>query len=160
FAVEHPRHGIRGAEIAAVTLEGVANLGDGAVGVVGGGFDEQGRAAGPVRLVGDLFVRHALELARSLLDGALDVVERHVLGFGGVDGGAEPGVAGGVAAVLLGGDRDLADQLGEQRAAPLVGDGFLPLDLLPFAMTSHGKPRCTLHVTRYTFHDAAPSCNV
>src|SRR5256885_3857054 len=52
---------------------------------------------------------------------------------------AEPGVAGGVAAALLGGDRDLADQLGEQRAAPLVGDGFLPLDLLPFAMTSHGS---------------------
>src|SRR2546422_10332794 len=100
----HPRHGIRGAEIAAVTLEGVANLGDGAVGVVGGSFDEQGRAAGPVRLVGDLFVRHARELARSLLDGALDVVERHVLGFGGVDCGAEPGVAGGGPGALRSGE--------------------------------------------------------
>src|SRR5207244_13590351 len=54
-------------------------------------------------------------------------------------GGAEPGVAGGVAAALLGGDRDLADQLGEQRAAPLVGDGFLPLDLLPLAVASHSS---------------------
>src|SRR3989449_10407576 len=80
--------------------------------------------------------------------------------FGGVDGGAEPGVAGGVAAALLGGDRDLADQLGEQRAAPLVGDGFLPLDLLPFAMTSHGKPRCTLHVTRSTTRHLRATCDV
>src|SRR5207247_3919909 len=132
-----PRYGIRCAEIAAVTLEGVANLGDGAFGVIGGGFDEQGRAAGPVRLVCDLVVRHALELARSLLDGALDVVERHVLGFGGVDGGAEPGVDGGVATAMLGGDRDLAAQLGDECAAPLVGDGFLPLDLLPLAVASH-----------------------
>src|SRR5439155_339495 len=85
------------------------------------------------------FVGDALQLARSLLDGALDVVERHVLGLGGVDGGAEPRVAAGVAAALLGGDCDLADQLGEERSPARVGDGLLPLDLLPFAMTSHGS---------------------
>src|SRR5256885_10045470 len=136
IAVEHPRHRVRGAEVTAVALEGVADLRDGAIRVVGGRFDEEGRAAGPVRLVGDFLVRDALELARSLLDGALDVVERHILGLSGVDGGAEPGVAPGIAAALLGGDRDFADQLSEQRAAPLVGDGLLPLDLLPFAVRS------------------------
>src|SRR6266496_4069721 len=139
LAVEHPRDRIGGAEVAAVAREHVADFGDGAVGVVGGRLDQDRRAARAIPLVHHFLVRDPLELAGPLLDGALDVVPRHVLGFGGVDGGAEAGVAGRVAAPLLRGDRDLADDFGEGGAALLIGDGLLPLDLLPFAMARHGN---------------------
>src|SRR5206468_10797118 len=109
----------------------------GAVRVGGRRLDEARRSAGAVALVGVLLVDDPLQLAGALLDGALDVVLRHVLGLGGVDGGAEAGIAGGVAAALLGGDGDLADHLGEGGAALLVRDGLLPLDLFPLAMAGH-----------------------
>src|SRR5690242_21214026 len=73
LAVEHPGDGVGGAEVSAVTLEDVADLRDGPVGVVGGRLDEDGRAPRAVPLVGDLFVRHALELTGPLLHCALDV---------------------------------------------------------------------------------------
>jgi hypothetical protein len=76
-------------------------------------------------------------MARSLLDGTLDVLQRHVLGFGGIDRDAQSRVAVGITAALLGGDRDLADHPGEDGAALGVGNRLLPLDLLPFTMTSH-----------------------
>jgi len=106
-----------------VALEGVADLRDGAIRIVGGRFDEEGRAAGPVRLVGDFLVRDALELARALLEA------RSML---------SSGIFSALAASMAvrsralppdrrrpaGSDRDFADQLGEQRAAPLSVTAF------------------------------------
>ncbi len=54
-----------------------ADLGAGAVAVVGQHLDEERHAAGRVALVGDLLVDDALELAGAPLDRPLDRVERH-----------------------------------------------------------------------------------
>ena len=54
-----------------------ADLGAGAVAVVGEHLDEHGHAAGRVALVGDRLVGDALELAGAALDGPLDGVDRH-----------------------------------------------------------------------------------
>src|SRR5205814_5940536 len=94
-------------------------------------------AAGAVPLVRDFLIVDAFELTRALLDRALDVVLRHRAGLRGIDGGAQPGVAIRVAATLLRGDRDFADQLREQRTALRVSRGLVVLDLLPFAMACH-----------------------
>src|SRR5690606_2859769 len=115
-------HRSGGAEVAAVPAEGVADLGHGAVGIVGGGLDEDGGAAGAVALVGELLVAAALELARALLDGAVDVLVGHVDGLGRVDGRAKTRVAVRVTAAGLGGDGDLADDLGPGGGALGVGD--------------------------------------
>jgi hypothetical protein len=49
-------------------------------------------------------------------------------------------IAVGVAAARLGGDGDLADELGPGGGAAAVGDRLLPLDLLPFTMAGHDAP--------------------
>ncbi len=95
---EHPGDRTLGAEVAAVLGEGVANLADRAILVVGQDVDDDGDASGAVALVGDLVVGEALELAGAALDGALDVIGGHVLRLGGEDGGAEAGIAVRVAA--------------------------------------------------------------
>src|SRR5262249_17978386 len=123
------------AEIAAVAGELMPDLRHRAVGVVGRGLDQDRCAAGAVSLVGDLLVLHPFEFAGALLHRAVDVVERHVLGLGRVDRRAQPRVARGIAAARLGGDRDFPDEPREQRAPLGVGDGFLPFDLLPLAVT-------------------------
>src|SRR5207249_3690013 len=102
--------------------------------------EEDRGASGPVGLIGHLFVLDPFELSGALLDGALDVVERHVLSLGGLDGGAEPGIAVGVTAPLACGDGDFTDQPGEDGAALLVRDGLFSIDLLPFTVTGHGHP--------------------
>src|SRR5207302_11337500 len=60
-----------------------------------------------------------------------------VLGLGGVDRGAQARIAAGIAAAGLGRDRDFANQAREDGAALLIGDCFLPFDLLPLTVTSH-----------------------
>src|SRR5438552_3054312 len=140
LAVEHPRDRVGGAQVGAVPGEEVPDLGDGPVRVVGRRLDEDRRAARTVAFVGHVFVLHALQPARALLDGAIDVVPRHVLGLGRLDGGAETRIPGGVAAALPRGDGDFPDQLGEGGAASGVGDGLLPLYLLPFAVAGHTNP--------------------
>src|SRR5690606_2265460 len=65
--------GAVGAEIAAVLRERMANLGDGAVAVVGQAVDHDRDAARAVALVTDLLVARAFELAGAALDRALDI---------------------------------------------------------------------------------------
>src|SRR5205809_574730 len=62
------------------------------------------------------------------------------------------------AAPLLGGDGDLTDELGEQRAAPRVGDGLLPLDLLPLTVAGHdgNLPRSAIRVEHVLESHPAP----
>ena len=94
-------------------------------------IDDDGDAAGAVALKGDLFVADAFQLAGAALDGALDVVLRHVLGLGGQNGGAQPRIAVRIAAAL-GGDGDFLDQAGEDLAALGVERALLVLDCGPF----------------------------
>ena len=78
--------------------------------------------------------------ALRLLDGALDVVLRHVLGAGGEDGGAQARIMVGVGQAVFRGDGDFARQLGEQLGALGV---LLPLaehDVLELRMAGHGDP--------------------
>ena len=110
----------------------MADFADGAIFVVGEDFDDDGYAAGAVALVGDLLVGDAFEFAGAALDGALDVVGGHVLGFGGGDGSAEAGVAVGISSALLGGDGDFLDEAGEDLAAFGVKRALLMLDCRPF----------------------------
>src|SRR5262249_12506146 len=87
-------------------------------------------------------------------DRPLDVVRWHVALARLLDGEAQAEVGVGVTAALLGGDRNLARQLGEDRSALLVRGALLPLYLRPFGVAGHqtaplvvisGWPQCTGH---------------
>ena len=146
--LEHPRHGVRRAEVAAEARHLGADFGDGARRVVGHGVDEERDAAGAVALVRHFLVVDALELTRALLDRALDVLLRHRAAARRVDGETEPRISGRITAAELGGHGDFANELREQRATLLVSRGLVVLDLLPFTMASH-KPirdRVTLNI--------------
>ena len=139
--LELPRHGPAGSQAAVVLAQAVPEIGHGTVLVVGEGLDVERHAAGPVPLVGDLLVVHALELARPLLDGPLDVLQGHRGRLGRVDGEAETGVEVGIPSTLPGGHGDLPDQLGELRSALGVVHRLLALDLGPFAVAGHASSR-------------------
>src|SRR5690606_11687063 len=70
--VELPRDGARRAQAAAVLAQRMPHFGHGTVRVVRHRLDVQSDSARAVAFVRDLLVVHALELARALLDGALD----------------------------------------------------------------------------------------
>src|SRR3984957_4319948 len=93
-AVEHEGHRAGLAEIAAGLGEVGADVGGGAVAVVGQRLDDHGHPAGTVALVADLVVILALAADR-LFYRALDRVLRHVLLAGRDDRGAQPGIHGG-----------------------------------------------------------------
>jgi len=124
-------------KVAAESRELVADLGDGAGGIVAQRGDQDRDAARTVTFVRHLDVVDALELARSFLDRALDVLLGHRSGLGRIDRCSEPRVMRGIAPGKLRGHRDLANELGELRSALGVGRGLVVLDLLPFAMAGH-----------------------
>src|SRR5918995_3235089 len=139
LTIEHPRDRVRRPQIATVSAEGMANFRHGPIGIVGGGFDEDGRTAGTVPLVGQLLVDAPLQLTSALLDGAVDILPRHVDRVGGIDRGSQARVAAGVSAPAPGSYSDLANHLGPGGGALRVGDRLLTLDLLPFAMAGHSR---------------------
>ena len=137
--VEQVGDGPRLAEVAAVALEDVADLGARAVAVVGHRLDQQRDAARAVALVDDVLERVDVgALAGALGDRALDVVLGHRGVLGLLHREPEPRVALDVAAALLRRDRDGARELGEQLAATGVDDRLLVLDPRPFRVTGHG----------------------
>src|SRR3954454_3266525 len=77
LAVELPGDAAGRAQRAAVLGEDVAQVGRGAVAVVGEDGGDHGHAAGPVALVDDRLVGGAVGAAGAALDGALDVVLGH-----------------------------------------------------------------------------------
>ena len=115
-------------------LEHVAQLADRAVLVVGQRFDDERRAAGAVRLVGDLFVDDAGQFAGAALDRLLDVVGGHVHFLGRRDDRAQARVHARVAAAAAGRDRQFLDQARENLAALGVGRALLVLDRVPLGM--------------------------
>ena len=137
LALERPARGAGRAEDAVVLLEDLADLGHGAVAVVGHRLDEEERATGARALVDDLLVGRALELARAALDGALDRVAGHRLALGVADGLAEAWVAAGITAAHAGGDGDLLDKLREELPALGVEGALLVLDGGPLGMAAH-----------------------
>src|SRR5687768_3420147 len=118
----------------------MAHLGNGPVRVVCHREDQDGDAAGAVTLVRDLLILDSLELSRTLLHGALDVLLRHRRRARSLDCGAKTRITGGIASAELGRHRDLANELGEMRAPFRICGRFVMLDLLPLAVTSHSFP--------------------
>ena len=135
--VEHEAHRAGLAQVAAVLREGVADLAYRAVAVVGQYIHNDGHAAGAVALEGDLLVVDAFQFAGAALDGALDVVLRHIFGLGRQNRGAQPGIGVRVAAAL-GGNRDFLEQAGEYLAALGIQRALLVLDCGPFEWPDMG----------------------
>src|SRR5256885_1946140 len=71
-------HGTFRAHVATVLAEGVTHIRHSAHAIVGHGVHDDGRAADAIAFVADFLVGHAFEVARGLVDVALDVVGRHV----------------------------------------------------------------------------------
>ena len=134
---ELPRHGASRAEGAAILGQDVPDVRNCPILVVRKRLDVQRHAPRRVALVHDPFVAHALQLAGPLLDGALDVVLRHVRGLGGIHRETQPRIEVRVATTLPRPDRDLTDELGEHLAALVVVYSLLALDLGPLVVSCH-----------------------
>src|SRR4249919_2125793 len=94
------------------------HVGDGAHLVVGQAVDDHRDAAGGIAFVADFLVFDAFQFAGGLLDRALDHVLGHVRRQRLVDRDAQPRIVRRLAATGARGDRNLADDLGEDLAAP------------------------------------------
>jgi len=116
-------------EVAAELGEGGADFLRTAGFVVGRDLNDEGDAARAIAFVGEFFEDDAGEFACAFLNGAIDVVGRHVGVARFEEQGAQAGVGVGVAAAGLGGQRDVAREAREDFAFARVGDGFDAFDL-------------------------------
>ena len=144
FALEHPLDASGSAHVAAELLEDVADVGDGALGVVGEDTDHERDSVGSVAFIQSGLVGDAVEFAGALFDGAFDVVFGHLRVFGLVYEGAESGVHVGVATAVTGRHGDHARELAERARALGVLAGLAMYDVGPFGMSCHvsGPPSC------------------
>src|SRR5215472_12540166 len=129
-------------QVSAVLREGVANLADGAVAVIGGDFYQDRNASWAIALKCDFFVGNARQLARTALDGALDVISRHVFGLRCSYCGTQARVFVRIAAALRR-HGDFFDHSGENLAPLGVERALLMLNCRPFGMAGHGKTSYT-----------------
>ena len=117
----------------------MAQVGSGTVAVVGQGLDHDSNAAGAVALVGDLLVDGCVRAgAKGLVDGRLDLGVGHGDHAGALDGSGEGGVVVRVGvATDLGGNGDVARELGEERRALGVDGRLLVLGGSPLRVSGH-----------------------
>src|SRR5690606_34415435 len=117
-------------QVAPVLAEDVPDLAGGAVLVVGERLDQHRHARGAVALVHGRLEVAALAAAQRALDGALDVVDGHVVALRGRQGVLQ-GQVGGRVAAAAGAHRGLdgADVLADDLAALLVERALLTFDL-------------------------------
>jgi hypothetical protein len=137
-AVEHPGDAAGRAHPTTLLLEDVPDLGSRAVLVVREHPNQHRHSTRSVAFVRDVFVLLPRASACALLDGTLDVVGGHVRGLGGFDRRLEAHIGLGVAPAVLGGHRDLAEDLGEELPSLYVRLALLALDLGPPRMSGHG----------------------
>src|SRR5690606_35209205 len=109
-------------------------------------LEHERRAGRAATLVHDRLVLDTLELTETLLDRALLVVLGHVGRARGQQRRTQARVAFRVAAAELGGDHDLAGDLGEDLAARGIGGALLALDRGPFAVSRHEAWNTTARV--------------
>ncbi len=129
-----------GAEIAAVLVEGMTNVGDSARPVVGQAIDDHRRAADAVTFVTDFDVIDAVESADAFLDRIVDLVLGHVDIFALVDRQTQPGIEARVTTAHLGGDGDFLGDFGKCGTAFLILPAFAVLDVGPLGMSCHADP--------------------
>ena len=132
--VKHVGDAAVGAQRAAVLVENVADIGRGAVAVVGHGGNDHGHAARRVALVLDLLVVDAADLAGCLCDGALDIVIGHVVGLRLRDHVAQLAIGRRIAAAVSHRDGDFTADLGENLAARGVRLALFVLNICPLGM--------------------------
>src|SRR5215472_10348700 len=130
--VEHPRNRTGFGHVAAVLAEDVTDFADRAVAIVGVDLRQQGDTAGTVAFQYEFFVDGTGQFTGSTLDGALDVVGRHILRLRGRDGGAQAGIGIGISPAVLGGNRDFLDKASENLAPLGVESALFVLDGGPF----------------------------
>ena len=135
--IEHERHRAGLGQMAAMLGEGGAHLAGGAVAVVGQHLDNDRDAAGTVTFVADFVIAFGVAALR-LLDGAIDIVLRHVLGARCKHSCAQPRVHRGVRQAKLGGHRDFARELAEQLGLRFVRPPLAVHDVLELGMAGHG----------------------
>ena len=136
--IEHEGDGSGLGEAAAAPGEGRAHFAGGAVAVIGQDLDDHRDAARPVAFVADLLVALAIA-AGGLLDRALDIVLRHVLGAGGNDGGAQAWIHHRIGQAELGRDGDFARELAEQLGLHRVLPPLAVHDVLELRMPGHNR---------------------
>src|SRR5690606_40201852 len=105
--------------------------------IVGHAVDQHRRAARTIACVAGFFVVGAVRSARPALNGALDVVLRHVGGRGLVPGQAETRVGVRVGAAGASRYGDFTNDLGPELAALGVLTPFAVLDVRPFTVSGH-----------------------
>ena len=116
----------------------MANIGRGAVAVIGHGVHDDGDAGGAVAFVGNSFVVVGRAAAERLFNGALDVVVRHIGRLRLGDDRGETGVVRRIAAsAFLNGNDHFTGDLGERLCALGVLGAFGFLYVMPLGMSGH-----------------------
>ena len=115
-----------------------ADFASGAVAVVGQSLDDDRHAARPITLVADFIVAFRVGALR-LLDGAVDVVLRHVLGARRKHRRAQARIECRVGQTELGRNGDFPRKLAEQLGARLILAPLAVHDVLELGMTCHRK---------------------
>src|SRR5260370_41877710 len=96
--MEQVGHRTRVRHVAAVFAKHVPDFADRAVAVVGTNLNQDSRAAWAIAFEREFLVVYPGQFAGAALSSALDVVGRHVLGFGRRDGGAQTPISIRIAA--------------------------------------------------------------
>ena len=116
----------------------MAHLTRGAVAVIGHGLNDDCNAGGTVAFVDDLLVVIGIACTERLINGALDIIVRHIRRFCLGDDRSKAGIVIRVAAAaFLDGDDHFARDLGERLSALCVGCTLSLLYIMPFGMSGH-----------------------
>ena len=138
LALEEPGHRTGAGELPAGFRDDVPNVGGGTVAVVRVGVGEHRHAARRKNLVSQLLVMGVVVVAGGALDGAVDIIRRHV----GAAALEQDHPQARVQVRLRTADPDrnanLTGQLGEHLRLLGIGGALFPLDRRPLAMTRHG----------------------
>ena len=139
FFVKGIHHAVAGAQAAPGLVKNATYRGDGSVFVVAQAFHNHRHLGRAIALVDDFVIVVALVAASAFLNGAFDVVGRHVHRLGRQYGSTQAGVKVGVFPPDAGCRGDLAGHLGEDLAPFGIDHTFFVLDGTPFTMSRH-KP--------------------
>ena len=118
----------------------MTDFGGGTVAVVGHGLNDHGNAAGAIALIDGGLKVIRIAGAERLLDGALNVVVRHIGSLGLCNDCCKTGIVRGIAAAaFFHGNDHFTGDLGERLCALGVLRTFGFLYIMPLGMSGHGS---------------------